>query len=814
MILSSIIFILCASCSIKFIKICGTNVPSGFKLTTTTPELGLRQPTTPKSPAEWLQGQWSDAREPWATERNLRGCRQNAGCQSWEDPLTEDRLERAWYARGNQDRLDHFLRRLVERPGSANITVAVMGGSMTKGENTAITWATFFARAMRRQYPEAPTMNVWNLALGGSSSVKAVQEISQIIESMPELRRLDMVIVDYALNDGYQVDDEIVAGTEGLVNFVRRLDPEPALIYLETFRICSSLSDCTSHCDNYLYPGSFIVGGLFCSHAYFVQDVHELVTVPGKVPVISYRDVAWPTYYNFSGAFPTAASEADRSPFFSGSPHPSEVTHQLVADVLHYALQQRANELSQHVEPSAPLVELPYLSKDVCQPVRLKQRKESKLFFGNSSAHRRLWFSHGEERWSGHLDKVLVRMRRCSFPIRVMLVHDERSVWPGYFETMIRDYFGPNCTIFETAPSSTSRDVAFSFHSFPADLLVVALTAADSKAGLLEDEATLATNHLLNLAEELPSHPAIVYYETFEPAPSVNAARANCESINGRQVLREMPHLCPSDYRNPSRKVTVRRGIPIVSYTHGFWPILSEPPIRELLPSDERLAEFLLLALEGRARKALGCSNSTVQTKVPLRMFEEQEKREGLCPNKHRFTLSPFSSPSLEAAGKAIDSVSGSSGDGGGWKYFEDRPNKPGWIFNGTSVSELSFDVLSYDHATTRVTLGFLKSYGCYGKVQLWLGDIDPWSSSASHFTSACGLVVDGHWSDNTSLYHTTVFDPPKWCISGARRVKHASLVSLHIRPLVHSDDYIQGCIGAVNKFKVEYIGTCPHQWQ
>ena len=53
------------------------------------------------------------------------------------------------------------------------------------------------------------------------------------------------------------------------------------------------------------------------------------------VPVVSYRNVAWPHFSDPAGVDGDVA-------LWTASPHPSDLTHQMVADVLHHALQAKA----------------------------------------------------------------------------------------------------------------------------------------------------------------------------------------------------------------------------------------------------------------------------------------------------------------------------------------------------------------------------------------------------------------------------------------------------------------------------------------
>jgi hypothetical protein len=191
-------------------------------------------------------------------------------------------------------------------------------------------------------------------------------------------------------------------------------------------------------------------------------------------------------------------------------------------------------------------------------------------------------------------------------------------------------------------------------------------------------------------------------------------------------------------------------------------------------------------------------------------MFAGEEAQAGGCPNKHLVQYSPWSNKPIQAAGRVSfssasaanassshDSGSGGgngnggssggnggSGNGGGWGYWADRHGKPGWIFNGTfpvatsssgggsgggggkgkvvamnDAPVLSFPVPAFGaiHRTPRVTLGYTRSYGCWGKVRDEVGDVGdvfvPWplarrasplgsqpELSSAHFP--CGALI------------------------------------------------------------------------
>jgi len=182
-----------------------------------------------------------------------------------------------------------------------------------------------------------------------------------------------------------------------------------------------------------------------------------------------------------------------------------------------------------------------------------------------------------------------------------------------------------------------------------------------------------------------------------------------------------------------------------------------------------------------------------------------KEREEGVCGlSGTNFMVSPTSgglksSAILHGTDDAIEQK---------WNYYEDSPGKPGWIFEGLveGNAEISFE-LQMIHGPPLYNIGYMRSYGCWGKVQVWAGTLDPWRSNGSAVGS-CGIILDAHWSGHESLYQTTAFTPKEECVLGTGSGKHV-VAQLNFRPIPNSDAATSGCDGSQNKFKLEYIEGC-----
>jgi hypothetical protein len=313
-----------------------------------------------------------------------------------------------------------------------------------------------------------------------------------------------------------------------------------------------------------LAAGSYIRQKRFCSHFYHVQDVHALAAVPAGIPIVSYRDVAWPTFDN-------AQDLEEHAAFWSASPHPFEVTHALIADVLHYAIQQRANELC-----SEDLIRIkPHARSDYSFTKALPafisivpgaaQANDALLARGGFN---RLWFSHGGDLWLSRLNIFLLQVQQCLSVTTVGIVtglagEAEGNEWPMLLQQYLRGVFGYACVqvkyIFPeggTGAGLSLRDESYAFQSSESaadaflqnkndwksctvDLVIVELAAADGiNAAATDLSIVKATGNLISAVGEMKDT-ALLYFDTFAVA-NENYVSKNCKS----ERLLSRPGMC------------------------------------------------------------------------------------------------------------------------------------------------------------------------------------------------------------------------------------------------------------------------------
>jgi hypothetical protein len=328
-----------------------------------------------------------------------------------------------------------------------------------------------------------------------------------------------------------------------------------------------------------------------------------------------------------------------------------------------------------------------------------------------------------------------------------------------------------------------------------------------------------ATQSLLSALHGIP---ALLYFDSFFLAPSVDIATSQCNIDFARRTLFSDAHICPQYYYASIAhdQATVPAGVPVVSYRFGVWPFMNKPPpIWSMRRSGNHqpeeihvvMAHFLFEALLVRAGRYFGCHEFQKAPPGHLRLFMAEEHEHGLCPTQHAYIYSPLSkgagNPGLEEGAISNEGIIGSS-----WKFYEDSPGKPGWIFEGSAVPMypvLSFFVPVFD-LKPKYNIGYLKSYGCMGKVLVWVGDVDPSQLSRKDLSEKCSVIIDGNWKNKESMFQVAAFSPPSECIIGTEnRGKQGLWSSMHFRPLSQSDLHVEGCQGIVNKFKLEYIESC-----
>ena len=366
----------------------------------------------------------------------------------------------------------------------------------------------------------------------------------------------------------------------------------------------------------------------------------------------------------------------------------------------------------------------------------------------------------------------------------------------------------------------------------------VELASADaSDANVSEAAAFEATRSIVASlarvaarAADPTAAPALLFLETYHFAASEAAAAQICAARPGRALMKHDPRLCSSFYymQTTHARAIVPRGAPLVSYRDVAWPIVDHPPGEQpwaarddaaQQPPDvhARVASVLALALAERAKAALGCDGGAradatapaaqersrdEEQAHPVQahkdMFESEERAAGLCTDDALTVLSPPLG-TLERGARA---------DSAAWRYYEDRPGKPGWIFNASAAradegagTDTSLKAsVKVNASAPNVNIGYLRTYSCMGRVRVWLGTGDD---------GLCALELDGHWNDSVSLVETADFRPPPGCLASEAARGGIVTAELRVVPVRGSDARLPGCSGAANKFKLVYLEAC-----
>jgi hypothetical protein len=815
----------------------------------------------------------------------LRGFNSNNWFKSKSsDPLSEDILERAWFHRGDTTRLERVMRRIaLEGDNQEPIRIAVLGGSMTQGHETKVPWADFFLEGLREQYPSAPPIIVFNMGLGSSHSVFALHSVVPAFtttipprEKPPwsetcqawELSLIDVVIIDYGVNDAHIKDEEAAVSTEGIINYLNGLPSKPAIVYYDTFRTLANDADGSVKCDPFIHDGAYTIQRTHCSHQYHVSDTHSLVTVPGGVPVVSYRNVPWPAFDDSS------VLDSNRA-WWDGPIHPHEETHKLVAEVLVYAWRILSNELLCK-KPQSARSEPTGLSSRIGQhnSRRVCQNRTDLLHHGmNQNVHRNLLSKTGiksrdfyhqgsHSKWSFLLDYVLGRALSCEASVTIAAAVGNMGAstgqkgvmpWPLVLQDVLDGALGKGCVriLFvakspeeglqiQTEPYAFQSSLNLSYHFliesksnstsnhsiYLADLIVVDMASSDGAEIISDMTMISATQRIISSialhnsnSENNRFHRdyiGLLYFDTFYKASNHHEASVHCGRVRGRRSLRSDPNMCAAYYyaSNNHDQATIPSGVPVISYRYAVWPFLDNPPPEKYMASigftqpqhvHNYVGRLIAGALLDRARNQFKCLNSTSKSSDRLMYFANKEREQGICGlSGTNFMVSPTSGGLKRLAVFNLTDPTNRQP----WNYFEDFPGKPGWIFEGLieNNAEISFE-LQMINGPPLYNIGYMRSYGCWGKVQVWAGTLDPWRLNGTAVGS-CGIVLDAHWSGHESLYETTAFTPEQKCIIGTGTGKRRA-ARLSFRPIPSSDAGIPGCNGTRNKFKLEFIEGC-----
>jgi len=257
-------------------------------------------------------------------------------------PLSSTQFQRS-FTSGERKTWDRVFERLEE---GNDVKIVVIGGSMTTGNECgprsadgtylSCAWSTYVSAWLSRQYPSWK-ITLTNIAIGGMSAGNWY--------SWPHIKSSDIYIIDTTVNAQVychmrQSDDVLSQITVDMANLLSRLlstqsestGIAPAILMVQTFRTCSSeKSDCESHCSKTELKSLPGKDYFWCECWWRMGDFEANAAKLLEIPIASYRDAVWPDKDN---------PPMDLPYFWNGLSHPDRVAHELVSDVVKYALQQ------------------------------------------------------------------------------------------------------------------------------------------------------------------------------------------------------------------------------------------------------------------------------------------------------------------------------------------------------------------------------------------------------------------------------------------------------------------------------------------
>jgi hypothetical protein len=116
----------------------------------------------------------------------------------------------------------------------------------------------------------------------------------------------------------------------------------PGILLVKTFRTCrSDLQDCEIHCRGSELDGLQFKSYYWCKWWWRVGDYESAVARSLDIPIASYRDAIWPEIDN---------PPSDLPYYWNGLSHPDRIAHELISDVVKYALEQLLHPSTEHIE--------------------------------------------------------------------------------------------------------------------------------------------------------------------------------------------------------------------------------------------------------------------------------------------------------------------------------------------------------------------------------------------------------------------------------------------------------------------------------
>ena len=276
-------------------------------------------------------------------------------------PLTQSKLMRSFIP-GSIESWNRVVKALNF---GKEINIVVLGGSMTTGSECGprdvdgthllCAWSTFVSSWISRQYP-LWKVKLNNIARGGMSA-GSWNTWPQIGPGSSDVYIIDTTVNAQVYCNARQSDDILSQITIDMANLITRLlstrgeatDSSPAILMVQTFRTCSTeINDCKGHCKNSELKSLERESYSWCECWWRMGDYEAQAARSLDIPVASYRDAIWPNINS---------PPIDLPFFWNGLSHPDRVAHELVSDVVKYALQQLFLS-SSRVESGNPSVDL------------------------------------------------------------------------------------------------------------------------------------------------------------------------------------------------------------------------------------------------------------------------------------------------------------------------------------------------------------------------------------------------------------------------------------------------------------------------
>lgn len=339
--------------------------------------------------------------------------------------------------------------RVVEHLEKGNdVNIVVIGGSMTTGSGCgprssdgtylSCAWSTYVSSWLTRQYPSWK-ITLTNIAIGGMSAGNWY--------SWPKIKSSDIYIIDTTVNaqvycNARQSDDGLSQITADMANLLTRLlssgsestGVAPAILMVQTFRTCSDeKSDCLGHCLKEELKSLLGKDYFWCECWWRMGDFEATAARSLDVPIASYRDAVWPDIDH---------PPIDLPLFWNGLSHPDQVAHELVSDVVKYALEQL-------------LVPSPSLKEDFMRPV-FEFHIENETNIHSSDCESRSALGFPETTLGVH--NVEIFTSSAIMPGRAWRFFEDRPLKPGWIGSWTNFGFS-NVSQFES--DNTSLTLSF-----------------------------------------------------------------------------------------------------------------------------------------------------------------------------------------------------------------------------------------------------------------------------------------------------------------------------------------------------------------